>query len=75
MPCMVPTRTASFLDLADSDTVGMPAALSAAAASFPIQCERAVPRLGIGYGLMPYGPTRIGSLGLCQVHLAQPSIS
>jgi hypothetical protein len=30
MPCMVPTRTASLRDLADSETVGLPAALSAA---------------------------------------------
>jgi hypothetical protein len=41
MPCIVPTRTAPLLDLADSETVGMPPALSAAAASFTIQLERA----------------------------------
>ena len=51
MPCMVPTRTASFLVLADSETVGMPAALSAAAASFPIQLDRAA--MPIACGSMP----------------------
>jgi hypothetical protein len=43
---MVPTRTASFLDLADGKTVGMPTALSAAAASFPIQLDRGAQVLG-----------------------------
>jgi len=34
MPCMVPTWTASFLELTDSETVGKPTALSAARARF-----------------------------------------
>jgi hypothetical protein len=34
MPCMLSTRTACLPDLADSETVGRPAALSAATAPF-----------------------------------------
>ena len=48
MPCMVPTRTASLLDLADSETVRMPAASSAAAASFTIQLDRAATPIACG---------------------------